>query len=163
MAAATAQRGHRIDRQLVETAALLHDLDKALPEDERRQAMGHGHAGADWLVGLGYGELGPVVADHPVTRLADEPTWRRWWNDASIEARVVSYADKRVTSELVPMAARFADWRRRYPEVPERTALAEERAQLLEQDVCMAGGLRPEDVERLAWAAEAIERVRQAR
>ena len=53
--------GHPVDRRLVETAALLHDLDKALAADDPLRTLGHGHAGARWLVDRGFGELAPAV------------------------------------------------------------------------------------------------------
>ena len=40
-----AQAGLAVDRRLVETAALLHDIDKALPADHPLRALGHGRAG----------------------------------------------------------------------------------------------------------------------
>ena len=40
-----AGRGVAVDRALVESAALLHDLDKALPETDPLRRLGHGHAG----------------------------------------------------------------------------------------------------------------------
>lgn len=109
-----------VDRLAVEAAALLHDTDKALPaDDEVRRRFRHGDGSAAWLAARGYGELGPLVAAHPVTRLVDEA----WFHDvlmaASIEVRIVAYADKRAGQRLEPMTERFASWERRYP--PEET------------------------------------------
>ena len=65
-------RGHAA----VETAALLHDVDK-LPAVARPSNLRHGDGSAAWLEARGMGELAPVVRDHPVTRLA-EPEYERW-------------------------------------------------------------------------------------
>ena len=54
LAEAVIRAGHPVDRALVETASLLHDLDKALPADDPLRALGHGHAGARWLETNGY-------------------------------------------------------------------------------------------------------------
>jgi hypothetical protein len=119
-------------------------------------------------------ELAPVVRDHPVTRLA-EPASDAWLRDATSEARIVAYADKRGGQRLEPMAARFASWRRRYPAGPsehvtrgaddpptgsgwddEIAALVVRRALALERDVCIAAGVLPGDVARLRWSRRAL-------
>jgi hypothetical protein len=160
--AAMAERGVQLDRRLAEVSALLHDVDKALPADDPRLRLGHGHAAAAWLADAGFGELSPAVAAHPVTRLADDAGWPGWLGTTALESRVVAYADKRATSELVPMAQRFADWRARYPESVAATDRAEERARELERLVCELAGLRPADIARLPWVDEAIGHSRGA-
>ena len=57
----------------------------------------------------------PVVRDHPVTRLAEPGFDALGSPTASLEARIVAYADKRAAQRLESMDARFASWRRRYP------------------------------------------------
>jgi hypothetical protein len=52
-----------------------------------------------------------------VTRLAD-PGYESWAGTASLETRIVAYADKRAGQRLEPMDERFASWRRRYPTGP---------------------------------------------
>jgi hypothetical protein len=105
-----------------------------------------------------------------VTRLADEARYRRWSAFASREERIVAYADKRCGQRLGPMAARFAEWEGRFPPVEggpagtwDRATLARvrARAQRLEQDICRAAGLRPDEVRRLAWTARAIAEARR--
>lgn len=145
-----------VDRGLAEAAGLLHDIDKALPPDERR-GLPHGHAGAAWLDDHGYGELAEAVRLHPVPRLADAAqaeAVRR----ASLEARIVAYADKRAGQRLEPMSSRFAGWRKRYPEgwSREQQALAWQNALALEADVCARAGCPPRDVGRLRWTAQAF-------
>ena len=70
LAARTAGRGVAIDRRLAESAALLHDADKALPKDDPLRALGHGHGSARWLEERHHAELGPSVEHHPITRTA---------------------------------------------------------------------------------------------
>ena len=115
LAARIATRGIPVDRPLVESAALLHDIDKLLPATDPARALPHGDGAAAWLTRRGYPELSRAVANHPVTRLADEARYSRWSAFATREERIVAYADKRFGQRLEPMAARFAEWERRHP------------------------------------------------
>jgi HD superfamily phosphodiesterase len=162
LAARIAAAGTTIDRRLVETAALLHDVDKLLPADDPARRLSHGEGSAAWLTRHGHPELARPVAAHPVTRLIDGERYRRWAAFASREERVVAYADKRAGQRLEPMAARFASWQRRYPDgwsAAEARAVLE-RARRLEADVCRAAGVAPENVRRLAWTGPALKAAR---
>lgn len=173
LARAAAARGHAVDGPLVEAAALLHDADKALPAGDPARALPHGEGSAAWLARLGHPELAEAVRDHPVTRLAD-PAEAARLAAAPLEARLVAYADKRAGARLEPMAARFASWRRRYPDGPAGggpgagwqgplAAAVWARAEALERDVCAVTGLLPGEVRRVRWAAEAVRAARAAR
>jgi putative nucleotidyltransferase with HDIG domain len=171
-------QGVAVDRQLVEAAALLHDVDKALPDGHPARALPHGEGSAAWLTAAGHGELARAVREHPVTRLADGERFRRWAAFASREERIVAYADKRAGQRLESVGARFASWQRRYP--PATTAArhaqagrtevwdaatfdaVRARAARLEADVCRAAGIAPGDVRRLAWTGAAIRSAREA-
>jgi HD superfamily phosphodiesterase len=158
LAARIAAAGTTVDRRLVEAAALLHDVDKLLPNDDPARDLPHGDGSADWLARLGHPELARAAAGHPVTRLVDGERYRRWAAFASREERVVAYADKRAGQRLESMAARFASWQRRYPggwSAAEARAVLE-RARRLEADVCRAAGVAPEAVRRLAWTGPAL-------
>jgi HD superfamily phosphodiesterase len=165
LAARIAAAGTTIDRRLVEAAALLHDVDKLLPADDPARSLPHGDGSAAWLTRHGHPELARSVAAHPVTRLVDGERYRRWAAFASREERVVAYADKRAGQRLEPMAARFASWRRRYPDgwtgAEARAVL--ERARRLEADVCRAAGIAPVNVRRLAWTGPALRAARAPR
>ncbi|HYM83220.1 MAG TPA: HD domain-containing protein [Candidatus Dormibacteraeota bacterium] len=156
------QAGLSPDRPAVEAAALLHDADKALPTSDRIRRFRHGEASAAWLTSQGLSELAPLVAWHPVTRLADGEAAERWLAEASLEARLVAYADKRAGQRLGSMAERFADWATRYPVGArkgwdEATAAAVlDRAERLEHDVCERLRVRPEAVGRVRWTGAAI-------
>jgi putative nucleotidyltransferase with HDIG domain len=153
------QAGLDVDRRLVEAAALLHDIDKALPPDHPSRALGHGRAGAAWLIEAGHPELARCVSAHPVMQLTT-PDAAAWVADAPLEERIVSYADKRATQRMVSLAKRFARWRRRHPEYIESIDVAFDMAERLEAGICGAIGIRPEQVERLRWVEDALERAR---
>src|SRR5215210_4842944 len=101
------RRGRELDRTLVEAAALLHDVDKALAEAEPLRRLGHGAAGAAWLTERGNAELAPAVANHPVSMFSDDGRYAAWVAGASLEARIVAYADKRATRDVVSLDERF--------------------------------------------------------
>jgi hypothetical protein len=159
LAGRAAARGLPVERGLVEAAALLHDVDKVLPSTDPAAHLPHGAGSAAWLARMGWPELGPAAAGHPVTRLADADA-ERWLDGASLEERLVAYADKRAGQRLEPMAARFASWARRYPDGWDAptTARVRERAERLERDVCAGLAIVPGDVRRLRWTAAAMRR-----
>jgi len=152
-----AERGEALDRRLVEAAALLHDVDKAIPRDDPAARLPHGAGSAAWLVRLGHRELGPAVAGHPVTRLVDDDA-DAWLAAAPLEALVVAYADKRAGQRLEPMTARFAGWRRRYPDgwSDQQDRAARDRARRLEAALCARAGVAPAEVRRLRWTGPAF-------
>ncbi len=159
LALRTANRGGaRVDRSLVEAAALLHDADKLLPPGDSASALPHGDGSAAWLARAGHRELGPAVAGHPVTRLIDGSGFRGWAATASREERIVAYADKRAGQRLEPMDARFSSWARRYPDgwSSDEAAAVRRRATELEADVCAAAGVAPTAVRRLRWTGAAL-------
>ena len=162
LAARIDARGTPVDRVLVETAGLLHDVDKHLPQNDPARALPHGDGSAAWLSARGHPELARAVAGHPVTRLADEARYRTWAAFASREERIVAYADKRAGQRFEPMNTRFASWRRRYPagwdQATATTVRA--RAERLEADVCRAAGVRPDEVRRLGWTGPAFRAAR---
>ncbi|HSH21158.1 MAG TPA: HD domain-containing protein [Candidatus Caenarcaniphilales bacterium] len=150
------ERGIALDRAVVEAAALLHDVDKLLPEADPLRAEGHGAAGATWLTRRGHTELARAVANHPATLLSDEEHYPRWAAFASREERIVAYADKRATQDLVSLDERFRGWAERHPEHRPALEVALMRAERLERDVCAAAGISPDEVARLPWVAAAI-------
>ena len=164
--------GRSLDRRLVESAALLHDVDKLERVKPYVDGLAHGEGSADWLARQGYGELGPVVLGHPVTRLADGEWFDSWLAGASPEAVIVAYADKRAGQRLESMAERFASWERRYP-AAERAGRARgnwsaqtleavwRRAEEIERVACGLAAVTPADVRRLEWTGRAIAAVRK--
>jgi predicted nucleic acid-binding protein len=155
-----ALRGLPIDRRAVEAAALLHDVDKLLPADDPARRLRHGEGSAAWLAAHGHAELGPLVANHPVTRLAEEDPVAV---GRPLEALVVAYADKRAGQRLESLDERFASWRRRYPDGPSSggwddatSRHVRARADALERRVCELAGVRASEVRRLAWTGRAL-------
>ena len=149
---ALANPGLSLDRGLVEAAALLHDVDKALARSDRAPGARHGDAGARWLAAHGHPELAEAVALHPVTVLATDEGAAAL-AAASLEARIVAYADKRGRQRMVSMRSRFARWTERHPKgwSPEVVATAWDRAAGLEAEICGLAGCRPAEVRRLRW------------
>lgn len=167
LAARLATRGVGVDRALVESAALLHDIDKALPENHPARELPHGEGSAAWLSSAGHPELARAVANHPVTRLLDAEAFRRWAGFASREERIVAYADKRAGQRLESLDDRFASWGRRYPPgsrgvwSESEMAAARSRAARLEADICRATGIEPAEVRRLRWTDAAFDAARR--
>jgi hypothetical protein len=159
-----ARRDTTIDRRLVEAAALLHDADKLLPTSDPARRLPHGEGSAAWLARQGHPELGPAVSNHPVTRLADRVRFRAWLATATVEEKVVAYADKRAGQRLESLEARFRSWARRYPDgwPEEPRGMVREHAAQLEAEVCALAGVSPTGVRRLRWTAQALEAARNA-
>jgi HD superfamily phosphodiesterase len=155
LAARAVARGHAVDPTLVEAGALLHDVDKLAPAAV--PGTRHGDGSAAWLTHRGHPELGPVVRDHPVTRL-ESSSFDTWLAEAPLEAMIVAYADKRGGQRLESMDARFASWRRRYPSGwgTATEAVVRQRARTLEAAVCGAAGVCPAEVRRLRWSRDAL-------
>ena len=155
LAVAAIRAGHPVDRRVVEAAAILHDLDKALPADDPLRRLGHGHAGARWLIERGYTELAPAVGSHPVGRLTDQ-SYEDWVGSTTIEQRIVAYADKRAQQRVVTMDQRFGRWLRKHPDMARELSLGRERAGLLEAEMCLLAGVSPGEVARRPWATAAL-------
>ena len=156
LAAAIELRGHAINVGLIEAAAVLHDVDKAVPPGHPLKQLRHGEAGAAFLRERGHDQLASAVEGHPVTRLSDDEHYFAWSRGATVEERVVAYADKRARQDVVSMDERFRDWIERHGDSPE-IRLARERAVVLEEEVCAAAGISPEEVRRAPWAVAALE------
>ena len=125
--------GHPVDRALVETAALLHDLDKALPTDD---CSGH------WAMGMQEpgGSRSGATTSWPLrwiaTRSVASPTSHTilWVRSTTLEQRLVAYADKRAQRRVVTLDDRFARWNRKHPSMAAELLAARERAGLLEAE-----------------------------
>lgn len=142
--------GIPIDVRLVEIAALLHDIDKL----ETREGGGeHGLVGAAELDRLGYPELAPPVASHPVTCLLDESRFPRGWPSV-----LVAIADRHVNQSFVTIDERLDDQARRHPQYAASLDAARHPAHALEAELAEVTGIAvPDLVARLraAWDAGA--------
>jgi putative nucleotidyltransferase with HDIG domain len=148
-----ADAGVTLDERLVQAAALLHDVDK--PEIRTRGGE-HGLVGAARLAELGYPELGPPVASHPLGCLLDDERFPRGW--ASV---IVAIADRHVAQSFVTVDERLDDMIRRHAEHRASIEAARRPAQALEHELADLLEL-PVDavVERLraAWQCDPIVR-----
>jgi len=135
-----------LDVDLVEVAALLHDIDKL----ETREGGGvHGLVGAERLTAMGHGELAPPVASHPVTCLLDESRFPRGWSSV-----LVSVADRHVTDGFVTTDQRIDDLAIRFPQHKAALEAARRPAHDLEAEVADAAGLSVDELGtrlRAAW------------
>lgn len=161
MCAAMRARGVDVDTDLAESAALLHDIDKALPPDDPYRELGHGAAGAQWLIDHGHAELADAVREHPVTVIANAPSYEEWSAANSLEAKLANYADKRSLQDIVSLDERFERWYRRYPDSPMEP-IAHERLRRLEAELCAMAGVTPDQVERVAWVDACLRQARAA-
>lgn len=95
----------RVNRQLIQASALLHDITKIRSFETREN---HAASGARFLETLGYPEVGAVVGQH-VTLDSFDPT------GLPNEAEIVNYADKRVLHDrVVPLEDRMRYIMNRY-------------------------------------------------
>lgn len=115
------QNSSRLNLELLEAGALLHDIAKAegLATGER-----HDKLGARMLLELGYGRLASIVKDHVC--LDAESVTR-----PLSESLVVNYADKRVMHEtVVSLRDRFEDLTIRYGKTEEHREYFRKRLEL---------------------------------
>jgi len=139
-----------IDGGLVETAALLHDIDKV---EVRRAGGEHGIVGARRLEAAGYPELAMPVASHPVSCLLDDDRFPRGWPSV-----LVAVADRHVAQEFLTVDERLDDMQRRHPEYADEIEAARRPAHALEAELAEVVGLTVDDLVtrlRAAWAAGA--------
>lgn len=135
--------GSRLDLQLLEAGALLHDIAKA-------QTLGtgtrHEDVGAQMLDSLGYSMVSTIIRDHVNLN-------REGLEGPLTESLIVNYADKRVKhDQLVSLEARFVDLIQRYGRSPDHRAWLEKKLILylcLERRIFEQLPLEPESPELL--------------
>ena len=132
--------GIHLDRQLIQAAALLHDITKtrSLKTEEN-----HALTGGQYLTDAGYPEVGDLVRQH--VRLDD------YSKDKSIaEVEIINYADKRVRHDrIVPMKDRMDYIMERYGSLPEhkqRIQLIWEKTRELEIQIFNNLSFSPNDL-----------------
>ena len=161
MCAALKERGVEVNSDLAESAALLHDIDKALRPDDPYRALGHGAGGAQWLTDHDYAELADAVRDHPVNVIGNAASYKEWMAATTLESRLVAFADKRALQDVVSLDERFDRWFKRYPDNPMEP-IASERFRRLERERCDMAGVKPDKVKRLPWVDAAMRAARAA-
>ncbi len=142
------QNSIRLNIELLEAGALLHDIAKA-----RSLATGENHAelGARMVHDLGYGRLAPIVQEHvhlDSTR-ADGPV---------TESLLVNYSDKRVKHDrIVTLEERFLDLIDRYAKTEEHRARMRERLDLyfiLERNIFYHLAIGPTQMELMSLCVQ---------
>jgi putative nucleotidyltransferase with HDIG domain len=139
-----------VDPGLVEGAALLHDIDK--PETRRSGGL-HGVVGARWLTEMGFAELAPPVASHPVSCLLDEARFPRGWPSV-----IVSVADRHVAQSFLTIDQRIDEMTGRYPQYRSELSAARRPAHALAAELAEAAGIGIDELVahlRAAWEAGA--------
>jgi uncharacterized protein len=126
---------------LIEAGALLHDIGKT---DCLGTSRNHAEWGAQIVASVGYPEVSELVREHIIVSPdGGDPTAIR-------EAEIVNYADKRVLhTQVVTLAARFADLKERYAksrEARHRLAALEEKARRLEAKLFSRLNFTPGDL-----------------
>lgn len=114
----------RLNLELIEAGALLHDIAKArsLLTGERHHVLGAGMV-KEW----GYSALAPIVREH--VSLESE-----WLERPITESLVVNYADKRVKhDQIVSLKDRFDDLIERYARTAEHQIHLQQKLELFIQ------------------------------
>jgi putative nucleotidyltransferase with HDIG domain len=132
--------GIQMDGQLVQAAALLHDITKTRSfETEENHAL----TGGQVLTDLGYPEIGNLVRQH--VRLDDYSEQKNL-----AEAEIINYADKRVLHDrIVSLDERMRYIQERYgsqPEHRQRIRLLWQKTEDLEKQIFTYLPFSPDDL-----------------
>ncbi|MFH1586960.1 MAG: HDIG domain-containing metalloprotein [Candidatus Diapherotrites archaeon] len=123
-------KGEKIDLQLVDTATILHDIDKIIEPSGKN----HGKESERILREKGFPEVASVVGKHGLGNILKKGELSRW------EDKVVWYADKRVNHDkIVSLDERFAYLRKTYGhisgEIAEIIESSYPKAKELEEEI----------------------------
>lgn len=133
----------RLNRNLVQAAALLHDITKTRSFTTREN---HALTGAQCLNEMGYPEVGHIIEQH--VRLDSYPD-----SDFPTEAELVNYADKRVLHDrIVSLNVRMEYILEKYAsgaEYRERLLWLWKKTEELESKLFSYVSFKPEDLGRL--------------
>ena len=135
-------KGNHLDGQLLQAAALLHDITKSRSFET---AENHALTGGQQLADLGYPEIGSLVRQH---------VWLDDYSDPKdiSEVVIVNYADKRVLHDrIVSLDERMRYIQQRYGTQPQhrhRIQLLWDKTLMLEKQVFKQLPFSPEDLYR---------------
>ena len=97
------KRGYNINRDLVASGALLHDIKKLSGTE-------HVTEGYEFVKSLGFPEVALIIKKHGLVNLANEDFIPKSW-----EEKIVFYADKRIKHDkIVSVDERFNYIKKRY-------------------------------------------------
>ena len=133
-----------INIPLLESAALLHDIDKAV------QKLPHEHhpdTGVRLLSEAGFTEVADLVKTHPLHAILDQSIAPK-----TIEQKLLYLSDKMVKHSIITVDERFALWRHEnLPKEAEQILDASyPKVKALEAEICARIHIAPEDVSKLA-------------
>ncbi len=130
----------RLNRDLIQASALLHDITKTRSIKTKED---HAQTGAALMRELGYPEIASIVGQH--VRLNDYTV-----SDPLREAEIVNYADKRVLHDrVVSIQERMNDIQDRYARTKEqkqRVVWFWEKIKQLEKKIFIRLAFAPEDL-----------------
>lgn len=130
MSASLMNSGVVIDRKLVNSAALLHDIGKS-PRGLGCGNSHHGKIGGEIVIGEGFPQLKDPIIKHVVGKLR-ENNWESW------EEKIVYYADKLVTDRVITVDERMDDLIVRYPSFIEHFVESRPLIKEMELDIYKA-------------------------
>jgi uncharacterized protein len=97
------KNAEKLNLDMIRAAALLHDITKTM---SLKTGENHAETGSQLLIRAGYGDIAEIVAKHINPGTSGKPI---------TEAKIVSYADKRVLHDkVVSLDDRFAYLMERY-------------------------------------------------
>ena len=128
------------NRKLLEAAALLHDIDKAVPP---RTGERHPDTAVRVLREEKMDEVADVVVTHPLHAILDEHISPKTW-----EQKLLYLADKMVKYDIVGVDQRFALWRAEHlpPDAQRILDRSYPEVKKLEQEVFTLGSITLDDV-----------------
>lgn len=131
-----------INLELIEAAALLHDIDKNVT---KRPGERHPDTAVRILNELGFSEVAEVVKKHSLHTILDPQLAPRTW-----EEKIVYLADKMTKYEVIGIDHRFKLWYREKlpPEAVAQLDAALPKVKALEQVVYQAGGITFADIQK---------------
>lgn len=139
-----AKAGIDVDTKLLSAAALLHDIDKAIPAQENEH---HPDTAVRVLREAGMEEVADVVKTHPVHAILDQNISPKTW-----EEKILFLSDKMVKLEIIDVDRRFGLWRAESLSPDSRRMLDQSYplVKKLENEVCQLVRVEPGNVAQLA-------------
>ena len=149
-----ADRGVPVDVDKVMAGAFLHDIGKArmVEGDPRLGGLNHAEASAIIVELEGYPELTTLVLRHMAGDVLDPEL-----APATLEEKIVHYADKVATRTFISLDDRFSDLCRRYPKYCTLFQQALPLVKKIEAEVLEAAGLSFEQLrQRFGHASRSL-------
>jgi predicted hydrolase (HD superfamily) len=139
------KKGVVVNIQLLEAAALLHDIDKGV---EKKKGERHPDAAVRVIRSEHMEELVPLIASHPLHMILNKEKGPK-----TLEEKLLFLADKMVKYEILTVDKRFDLWRAE--DLPKQGRVELERAypkvKELEEKILGILGLEPQDVAKIAY------------